>query len=71
VTAVATKLIRLTDGTLVEAEVTESEARPISGGVADRVASAMERIGPVIVDVCRPVAEPWATIFAPRKGADR
>lgn len=58
----ATKLIRLADGTLVEAEVAESEARPISGGAADRVASAIDRIGPVIVGVCRPVAEAWSAM---------
>lgn len=55
----ATRLIELSDGTLVEAEVAESEARPISGGAADKVAASMEKIEPVLVSVCRPVAQAW------------
>lgn len=58
----ATKLIELADGTLVEAEVDGSEARPISGGAADRVAASMDKIEPVLVNVCRPVARAWQAI---------
>jgi Trypsin-co-occurring domain 1 len=58
----ATKLIQLADGTLVEAEVAESEARPISGGAADKVSGAMDKIEPVLVSVCRPVAQAWKAI---------
>jgi len=58
----ATKLIELTDGTLVEAEVAADEARPISGGAADKVASALDRIEPLLVNVCRPVAAAWKAI---------
>jgi hypothetical protein len=62
VITVATKLIELADGTLVEAEVAESEARPISGGAADKVAASMEKIEPVLVSVCKPVAQAWKAI---------
>jgi len=58
----ATKLIQLADGTLVEAEVAESEARPISGGAAERVASSFEKIEPVLVSVCKPVIKAWKAI---------
>jgi hypothetical protein len=61
---VATKLIHLSDGTLVEAEVTDSEARPISGGAADKVAAGLDRIEPILVNVCRPVAAAWSAISA-------
>lgn len=57
-----TKLIELRDGTLVEAEVDASEARPISGGAADKVASALDTIEPILVNVCRPIASAWNTI---------
>jgi Trypsin-co-occurring domain 1 len=58
----ATRLIRLSDGTLVEAEVSESDARPISGGAAEKVAASFEKIEPVLVSVCRPVARAWHAI---------
>jgi Trypsin-co-occurring domain 1 len=58
----ATKLIELRDGTLVEAEVDVAEARPISGGAAEKVASALDTIEPVLVNVCRPIADVWSRI---------
>jgi hypothetical protein len=59
---VATKLILLEDGTLIEAEVAESEARPISGGAADRVATSLDKIEPVLVNVCRSVGRAWDSV---------
>jgi hypothetical protein len=59
-----TKLIRLGDGTLVEAEVSDSEARPISGGAADKVAGTLDKIEPVLVNVCRPIVRAWNAIDA-------
>lgn len=58
----ATKLIELADGVLVEAEVSESEARPIAGGAASKVAASLDRIEPLLVSVCRPVANAWDAI---------
>lgn len=58
----ATKLIKLTDGTLVEAEVAPGEAQPISGGAADRVNSSLENIQPILVNICKPVLDAWRAI---------
>jgi hypothetical protein len=58
----ASKLIELKDGTLVESEVDEAEARPISGGTADKVASSMDKIEPLLVNICQPVARAWHAI---------
>lgn len=52
-----TKLIELEDGTLVMVEVSEDEARPISGGVADKVAASFDKIKPLLKNACKPVAE--------------
>jgi hypothetical protein len=58
----ATKLIELSDGVLVEAEVEASEARPISGGAADKVAASMDKVEQLLVSVCKPVARAWAAL---------
>lgn len=51
------KLIELQDGTLVMVEVPEDEARPISGGAADRVSTSFETIKPVLMNICQPVSK--------------
>jgi len=58
----ATRLIELDDGTLVEVEVAESEAVPISGGAAEKVASSFDKIEPVLIGVCKPVAQVWKAV---------
>lgn len=56
----ATKLIELGDGTLVEVEVQADEARPISGGAAEKVMDAtLARITPMILKVSHPILEAW------------
>ena len=55
----STKLIELEDGMLVEIEVPEDQAQQISGGFADKVSSSLERIKPLLVRACKPVAEAW------------
>ena len=57
-----TKLIKLADGTLVEAEVTPGEARPISGGAADKVNTSLEQVQSILVNVCQPVLNAWSAI---------
>lgn len=57
-----TKLIRLDDDLLVEVEVPANDAQPISGGMADKVASSMDKIGPVLRSVARSVAQEWAEL---------
>lgn len=54
-----TKLIRLDDGTLVEVEVPEEQARQISGGFADKVDATFEKVKPILVKTCKPIAAAW------------
>ncbi|MBE9258987.1 hypothetical protein IQ228_16975 [Dolichospermum sp. LEGE 00246] len=55
----ATKLIELEDGILVEVEIPEGQARQISGSFADRVNTTFDKIKPILIKTCRPVAEAW------------
>jgi hypothetical protein len=56
---VATKLIQLEDGLLVEAEVPEDQAEPISGGAVDKVNAALDVIEPLLVKACKPITAAW------------
>ena len=57
---VASKLIELSDGTLVEIEVPENRAQPISGGAAEKIKDAtIDTIKPIILKACRPISEVW------------
>ncbi|MDJ0509186.1 MAG: CU044_2847 family protein [Crocosphaera sp.] len=58
----ATNLIQLEDGALVEVEVPEEKAREIAGGYADRVNSTFEQIKPLLTKICRPIKETWEEI---------
>jgi hypothetical protein len=55
----ATKLIKLTDDTLVEVEVSEDHAQEISGGMAKRVEASFDAIKDVLTSLCRPLSETW------------
>lgn len=55
----ATKLIQLEDGLLVEAEVPEDQAEPISGRAVDKVNATLEQIEPLLVRACKPVTAAW------------
>ena len=55
----ATKLIELEDGILIEVETTKDEAKPISGGLAQKVDKSVDKIKPIMLKVCRPVIETW------------
>ena len=52
-----TKLIALSDGTLVEVSSAPGEVRQIAGGLADKVASNFDNIHDIIAKACRPVIE--------------
>jgi hypothetical protein len=52
----ATQLIELEDGTLVEAEVPPDQAQPIGGGFAKKVDETFDKIRPLLVKTCRPIA---------------
>ena len=56
----ASKLIKLDDGTLIEVEVPDRAAKEISGGAADRIENAaIDKIKPIVLKVCRPISEVW------------
>jgi Trypsin-co-occurring domain 1 len=58
----ASKLIELSDGVMVEAEVSPDEATQIAGGAASRVEASLDRIEPVLLSVCRPITSVWSAI---------
>jgi len=58
----ATRLIELSDGTLVEAEVPENQIQQISGGLAAKVDATFDKIQPMLVKVCRPIIAAWQEI---------
>lgn len=51
----ASKFIRLDDGTLVEVEVAKDEAQQIAGGAAKKVDATLEKIKPVLLKMCQPI----------------
>src|ERR1700730_5097952 len=51
----ASRLIKLKDGTLVEVEATGNEVQQISGGIAKKVDATLDQIKPVLLKVCQPV----------------
>lgn len=59
----ATTLIQLSDGILVEVDVRDDQARPISGGLARRVTATIEKAVPILVEVGRSITEASATAF--------
>ncbi|MDJ0518747.1 MAG: CU044_2847 family protein [Trichodesmium sp. MO_231.B1] len=58
----ATKLIELEDGILVEAEVPDGEAKPISTNDVKKVKSTFAQVKPILVSISRPIAEAWQEI---------
>lgn len=59
---VASKLIELEDGTLIEVEVLEEQAQQISHRFADKVNTTFDKIQPILVKTCRPIAAAWREI---------
>lgn len=55
----ATKLIELEDGTLMEVEVPGDQVEQISGGMADKVNTTLNKIKPILVNTCRPIITAW------------
>lgn len=58
----ATKLIKLEDGTLIEVEVPPDQAQQISGGFADKVNATFDKVKPILVKTCRPIVAAWQEI---------
>ena len=55
----ASRLIQLEDGTLVEAEVPENQAREIAGGLAEKVNKSLDTIQPVLTNISRSIVSSW------------
>ena len=58
----ATKLVRLQDGILVEVRVPANEAQTISGGDANAVEASLDQIKPIILQIAQPVMEAWGDL---------
>jgi len=56
------KLIELSDNTLVEVDVPAGKARQISSSAADRVGSTLEKVKPILIAFCRPLGEAWGQL---------
>jgi hypothetical protein len=55
----ASRLVQLSDGTLVEIQVPQDQARQIAGGFADKVDAGLEKMKPLLLNVCQPIKEAW------------
>ena len=55
----ASKLIEMDDGTLIEVEAEPDEIAQISGGAADRVDASIDKIKPLLLSACKPIAAVW------------
>ena len=51
----ASRLIKLDDGTLVEVEVAGDEVQQIAGGLAENVHATMNKIKDVLLKTCQPI----------------
>jgi len=51
----ASRLIKLDDGTLVEVEVAGDEVQQIAGGLAEKVDATMNKIKPILLRTCQPI----------------
>ncbi|MGB3512944.1 MAG: CU044_2847 family protein [Microcoleaceae cyanobacterium] len=58
----ATRLIKLEDGTLVEAEIPDDQAETISSSTIKKVESTFDKVEPILVNISRPIAEAWKKI---------
>ncbi|MCP4346185.1 MAG: hypothetical protein GY795_11760 [Desulfobacterales bacterium] len=58
----ASKLIKLTDGTLVEIDVPEDQAEQIAGGEIDNVDATIDKIKPILLNICKPITSVWQEI---------
>lgn len=55
----ASKLIELEDGILIEVEVPDGEAKQISNRAADAVSTTFDKIKPILKKTMRPIVEIW------------
>ncbi|MCI5128185.1 MAG: hypothetical protein D3907_06715 [Candidatus Electrothrix sp. AUS3] len=55
----ATKLIEMEDGLLVEVEVPQDQVNQIAGGIPEQVDKAIDTVRPILLKACRPVVSVW------------
>ncbi len=55
----ATKLVRLQEGVLIEIEVPGNQVELIAGGMADKVQGTVDKIKPILITTCQPVVAAW------------
>ena len=55
----ASKLIELEDGILMEVEAPEEELQQIAGGSAEKVSNAIDAVKPILIKACKPITEVW------------
>ncbi|NOQ34718.1 MAG: hypothetical protein GQ569_02355 [Methylococcaceae bacterium] len=55
----ASKLIELEDGILMEVDVPEDQLQQISGGSIDRVDRAIDTVKPILLKACKPITAVW------------
>lgn len=55
----ATELIKLEDGTLIEVEARAGKTEPIAEGFATKVSETFDIVRPVLVKTCRPIIAAW------------
>lgn len=59
----ATNLIRLADGTLVEVEARENEPRQISSDQARKMdRTTLKQVEPILINACAPLVAAWAEL---------
>ncbi len=58
-TMIGTKLIKLSDDTLVEVGTSIDGLMNLSGGEAEKVDSAIDKVQPLLMRVCKPIAAAW------------
>lgn len=55
----ATKLIRLNDGMLIEVEASDNDVQQISFRAADQVQNTLDQVKPMLIQTCIPVIAAW------------
>ena len=58
----ATKLIRLEDGTIMEVDAPGKQSVQIAFGAPERVDAAIDKIKPIIINAIRPLSLAWKEI---------
>ncbi len=58
------KLIRLSDDTLIEVDASENEIAQLSSSAADKVSATFDAIRPLLLKACAPISEAWHELAA-------